>query len=220
MASTVGGDKTPKALLRKVKSIVGWSPSRTKWCYDQAGNRTELFFLSRDVRSWPDALGRLAWVELDYAYNIEYQFIGSRVARRTYSTSPNTTYYDITYNNLGQATERHTYKTGLNVADFTYTYDANGNITQEDFRHRPANQGWPYRNGRTTELRSLHELLPGASLFVLNLNTNAFTYLTSPGTAASYYPNYLAWCSTKTAIIQDRPQWHGHAVRLHQAGAG
>ena len=66
-----------------------------------------------------------------------YDYIGSRVGRRSYAAAD--VNYDITYNSLGRATRHYTYKNGspaTTIVDFTYSFDDNGNITEQSFDHR------------------------------------------------------------------------------------
>ena len=121
--------------------------------YDQLGNLTGITYPdANSIVIDREALGRIDTIKLDGTTIATYNYIGSKVKRRSY-ISPSVT-YDIDYNGLGRATRHHTYTTGTNIADFDYEYDDNGNITKQEFNHRPST---PYNDYDYDDLDRLTE---------------------------------------------------------------
>ena len=103
------------------------------YSYDQAGYVTNMeYFNNDDVEIEPDWRGRIGTIGLEGTTVAEYEYIGSRVAKRTYSSMSSPVYYRAEYDNLGRLENAKT-----NFTEFGYQYVADtDNIWKRTHGHR------------------------------------------------------------------------------------
>ena len=114
-----------------------------RYSYDQAGFRTSTTYPYNSIviNVTPDWQGRIDTLKIGSTSRVEYEYIGSRVARRKYMPSIfptlNNVIYSANYDNLGRITTAGTKKDTATIARFDYQYDPNANtITKMTYAHR------------------------------------------------------------------------------------
>ena len=108
----------------------------TGYTYDQAGypNSVTYPYSSVTLNYTADWQGRIDTLKVGAAEVVTYQYIGSRIAKKSFTYPVTDVVYQPSYDNLGRITSADW---GNSDVKFDYTYDANTyNISRMEYDHR------------------------------------------------------------------------------------
>ena len=107
--------------------------------YDQAGNLSSITYPDATVYNvGSDYNGRILSIAEGATQKVAYQYIGQRVAKRSYTAPAVDVEYVPSYDNFGRLSVAHTYQSTTDIVEFSYTYDDpnTDNITRMSYDHR------------------------------------------------------------------------------------